>query len=314
MSFGDHLEELRTCLIRALLGVAAAGLVTFPFGNHIVVWLARPYLQAQYALGYSPNLYAFDFGAGFSTWMMVSAIAALILAAPWVLWQAWVFVSAGLYEHERRAVRMMWPFSVAMSLVGVAFGYFVLLPVTSFFFLNLASAYPVVDVGTPGLMGGLLGQRPAEVTGSDAPALQLPVLREDPATPGEGQVWINALDGKLKTFFAGRVRVLGTQPDSVLTAYPDVGRYITSAAFIFLGVVLAFQLPVVMFVLGKIGLVDPAWIARYRKYAVFICVIVAAVLTPADVLSMCLLFFPLYALFELGLVLMRATYRRSDEM
>lgn len=314
MTFGDHLEELRTRLIHALLGVAVVAIGTFAFGFRIVAWLARPYLEAQFALGYSPQLYAFDFSAGFSTYMKVSAIAAIVVAAPWVLYQAWKFVAAGLYQHERRAVHLLWPFSAVMTVLGVMFAYYILLPVSIVFFLNLSSMYPKLEIGRPNFMiRALVGERAASVGATpdvvEATFPRLPVLRTDPAVPAEGSLWINAPEGRLKAHFDGVTRTLATQPASMLTPYPDIARYVTSAAFIGLGVVLAFQLPVAMFVLGKMKLVDPRWIARYRKYALFICVIAAAVLTPADVLSMTLLFIPLYTLFEFGLLLMRWTYR-----
>jgi sec-independent protein translocase protein TatC len=316
MTFGDHLEELRRRIILALAGVGVIAVGTFAFGFHIIAWLARPYLDAQRALGYTPQLYAFDFSAGFTTYMKVSLIAAVVLASPWVLYQAWLFVAAGLYAHERRAVYLLWPFSAVMTLLGVLFAYYILLPTSIVFFLNIAAFYPKISDSEPGFMtriitgGGIRATQPAT---HDGPPLQLPSLAADPPSPREGELWINVREGRLKAFVDGKPRVIALQADSMLTPYPDIHRYVTSAAMIGLGVVIAFQLPVAMFVLAWMGLVDPAWISRYRKYAVFICVVAAAVLTPADVLSMALLFVPLYTLFEFGLLLMHRTYRRSDE-
>ncbi len=316
MSFGDHLEELRRRILMALAGVAVICIGTFAFGFHIIAWLARPYLDAQRALGYTPQLYAFDFSAGFSTYMMVAVIAAAVIGAPWVLYQGWLFVAAGLYEHERRAVHLLWPFSAVMTVLGVLFAYYILLPVSIVFFLNVAAFYPKLDLAEPGFMTRLAAGwgLTAPPSPPDAPSpLQLPTFRADPSDLREGDVWLNVAEGRLKAYIDGKTRIFALQPDSMLTPYPDISRYVTSAAMIGLGVVIAFQLPVAMFILAWLGLVDPAWIARYRKYALFICVVLAAVLTPADVMSMALLFVPLYALFEFGLVLMRFTYRPSAD-
>lgn len=90
----------------------------------------------------------------------------------------------------------------------------------------------------------------------------------------------------------------------------ELGPYISFVLLITLGIVVAFQLPVVMLVLSWSGAVDPAWLAKYRRHCIFACCFLGAALTPADPLSMVLLAIPLYALFELGLLLMRRAYRR----
>ena len=64
-------------------------------------------------------------------------------------------------------------------------------------------------------------------------------------------------------------------------------------------------MPVFMLVLGWTGLIDPARIAKFRKYALFVCAVAGAMLTPADPVSMFILWLPLYTLFEFGLLLMR---------
>jgi Sec-independent protein secretion pathway component TatC len=58
MSFGDHLEELRSALIRALVGVAIATVLAFAFGDRILAYLFRPLLMVQAANGLTPNLQA----------------------------------------------------------------------------------------------------------------------------------------------------------------------------------------------------------------------------------------------------------------
>lgn len=98
---------------------------------------------------------------------------------------------------------------------------------------------------------------------------------------------------------------------SILNPIFEVGEYIGFVTLLALGIAAAFQLPVAMLVVGWSGLVDPAWIARYRRHCVFGCFALGAVLTPADVLSMLVLAVPLYGLFELGMVLMRGAYRRT---
>jgi len=103
MPLGDHLEELRRHLIYALIGVGAALVISVAFSFEIIAWLQSPLLEAQYALGFPPQTVATDATFGFMTvYLPVSLIAALVLAAPWIVYQLWRFVESGLYRHERR--------------------------------------------------------------------------------------------------------------------------------------------------------------------------------------------------------------------
>ncbi len=66
-----------------------------------------------------------------------------------------------------------------------------------------------------------------------------------------------------------------------------------------------FQLPIIMIFLNRIGVLKRAMVVRARRYAIIVCVIVAAVLTPPDIVSQVLLALPMYALFELSILFMR---------
>jgi sec-independent protein translocase protein TatC len=71
----------------------------------------------------------------------------LVLASPWVLYQVWLFVAPGLYKHERRAVWMFVTSSVFLFLVGIAFGYFVMLPYVLKFLISFQGPFrPLIDI------------------------------------------------------------------------------------------------------------------------------------------------------------------------
>ena len=63
-------------------------------------------------------------------------------------------------------------------------------------------------------------------------------------------------------------------------------------------------------IVGWTGMVDPKWIATYRRYALLVCLVASAILTPSDLFSMTVLAMPLYLLFEFGLLLMKLVYKR----
>ena len=231
-----------------------------------------------------------------------------------VVYQAWRFISAGLYEHEQQVAYILAPFSAIMSLLGIGFTYYILLPMCLVFFFTFSTYYPTIEPGDPGfIINWMKGDRQKALKAEDPPhaasPLKIPVLRSDPQPPEEGTLWINESDGQIKTFYNNSLYVLAINPDRLLAPYPEIGRFVKFAVGMGLGIVIAFQLPVFMLVLGWTNLFDPAQVTAYRKYCVFACFAAAAVLTPTDLLSMIVLAMPLWGLFELGLVLMKLSYR-----
>ena len=77
---------------------------------------------------------------------------------------------------------------------------------------------------------------------------------------------------------------------------------------------MAFQLPVVMFILAKLGVVSPRKMRSWRKYAILILLILAAVITPStDPFNMMIVFVPLYLLYEAGIIVARLFARTPVE-
>ncbi|MEM6332160.1 MAG: twin-arginine translocase subunit TatC [Planctomycetota bacterium] len=323
MSLGDHLEELRTIVIRALIGFLVALVLAFVFGFQLIGLLARPVLEVLTALDYPTTTITTDATAGFmSVYVKVSLIAALILAAPWIVYQLWTFVASGLYEHEKKAVRIIVPFSVVMAALGVLFTYFLLLPASLVFFFGWATWYPETTTVEPGWVVRMLTPAYSQVESSpdtsttppsaqDAvtPApptqpLQLPILDAPPDPLVDGMTWIDASRHHNVAVVDGKPRVLMLNANRLVTPYPDIAKQINLAALMMLGNVVAFQLPVVMLILGRTGLIEPARVRALRKYAFFASFAAAAILTPSDIISMLILALPLYALFEFGLLLM----------
>lgn len=84
----------------------------------------------------------------------------------------------------------------------------------------------------------------------------------------------------------------------------DIGSYISLLATLTLACGVAFQLPIAIFVLTKIGVIGPQFMRTYRRHAVVVILIVAAVITPSpDITSQLLVAFPLYILYEISIVI-----------
>jgi sec-independent protein translocase protein TatC len=97
-----------------------------------------------------------------------------------------------------------------------------------------------------------------------------------------------------------------------LVVEAKVSEYIGLVMHIVLAFGLAFQLPVLLTLLIRFGMMKTETLARGRRYAVVILLSIAAVITPPDILSQILLFIPLYALYELSILLGRGIERRRD--
>ena len=83
----------------------------------------------------------------------------------------------------------------------------------------------------------------------------------------------------------------------------DITSYVNTVVTLVFGTGLLFQLPVVIYFLSKIGLVTPAFLRKYRKHSVVVILIVAAIITPPDILSQVLITLPLYMLFEISILI-----------
>ena len=137
MPFLEHLEELRTRIIRSAYAVAVAFIAAYCFKEHLYELLKaplEPYLPAGGKLIYTAPAELFF------TYMKVSALAGVIVSSPVIFYQLWRFVAPGLYEKERR---MVWPFVLTSSglfIAGTAFCYEVVFPVMFKFFMNLSTS------------------------------------------------------------------------------------------------------------------------------------------------------------------------------
>ena len=126
MSFLEHLEELRSRIIKALVGIGLAFLVSIIFANDLWLLVSEPAVQALTAIGAKPKLAQIKPMDAFMTiWVKVPILAAIFLASPWVLYQVWAFIAPGLYRRERRWAAPFVMCSAGLFILGGLFAYFV---------------------------------------------------------------------------------------------------------------------------------------------------------------------------------------------
>jgi sec-independent protein translocase protein TatC len=117
----EHLDELRSRLIISLAAIIPIFLVTFAFHEQIMEWLTGP-------LADDKKLVTLGVTEPFTTSVKVSLIAALALALPILLWQAWAFLAPAVQPHFERIVLGFLVLSMALFITGVVFMYYVVLP------------------------------------------------------------------------------------------------------------------------------------------------------------------------------------------
>ena len=221
----DHLIELRSRLLRALVGVGVVLLALLPFTTALYNWLAAP-LIARLPVG--ETFIAMNPAGAFFAPVKLVFFVALFVAAPWLLYQAWAFVAPGLYQREKKLALPLLVSAVALFYIGCAFAYFLVLP---------------------------------------------------------------SVFGFLTSF----------KPD-VIAITPDASSYLDFVMVIFLAFGISFELPVALVILVLLGWVTPQQLREARGYAIVGVFVVAAVITPPDVVSQLMLAIPMCLLYEAGIV------------
>ncbi|MCB9846126.1 MAG: preprotein translocase subunit TatC [Phycisphaeraceae bacterium] len=292
MSLGEHLEDLRLRVFLAVVGLVPIFALGLFLGKPLLELLIEPARVQLREAGLPATLQATAPLETFFAYVRIAVVVTLIVGSPWVLYQIWRFVSPGLYKYERRFVYLLLPMSGLLSAVGVVFLYLVIFPVILSFFIHFGSSIGVSQPGHATLPEGVtLGH--------------IAVLNGDPPEPQIGDEWIN------KRIMQRRV-CIGREGDKPVIVGSDLTRgsgiaqqyriseYVKTFLSMAMAFAIGFQTPIVVLLLGWIGLIDRAWLSKYRRHSIMICAAAAAILTPADPLSMVLLAIPLYLLYELG--------------
>ncbi|MHC4606343.1 MAG: twin-arginine translocase subunit TatC [Planctomycetota bacterium] len=243
MSFGEHLEELRWRLFKSIVALLVTFVACFFFYKPLVVFMVRPHLAAMELLNHAPEeskLLAFAYTDPFFATLKLSFIVGFFVASPFILYQMWAFIAAGLYRRERHHVGRFAIPSFVLFVGGCAFGYYVLIPY------------------------GLWGLTQIQILDVTAPVF-------------------------------------------AFSKYLNLVMLLT----IVMGIV--FELPLVMLFLAKTGLVDPAVFSKWRKIALVLMFVTAAMLTPPDVFTQLIMAGPLILLYELGVILAKIAAPKKEK-
>ena len=129
-----HLTELRDKLLRAILAVLIVFIGLFPFANDIYAFVSEP-LRALLPEG--ATMIATEVASPFLTPFKLTLVAAIFIAIPYVLYQAWSFIAPGMYRHEKRLAIPLLVSSILLFYAGAAFAYYVVFPLIFAFFTSV---------------------------------------------------------------------------------------------------------------------------------------------------------------------------------
>jgi sec-independent protein translocase protein TatC len=146
-TFIVHLLELRSRLLKIVIGLVVSILAFLPFSNALYTLLAQPLLRQMPA---GTHMIATAVTTPFLVPMKVSTLVAIVASLPYTLYQIWAFVAPGLYVHERRFIGPLIVVSTLLFLMGMAFAYFFVFPVLFGFITTSAPAGVSVmtDIGS----------------------------------------------------------------------------------------------------------------------------------------------------------------------
>lgn len=238
MSFWDHLDALRGALLRSAAVVLVLALVLFVvkdyFFDIVVLAPTQPDFLTYRLFGMSPqiSLVNYELTAQFMVHLETSMLGALVFGAPFICYELWKFIAPALYDKEKAAVRKAFLFAGGLFYLGLAVGYFILLP----FIVDFFQGYTVSEMVKNTI----------------------------------------SLSSYISIFFS-TIFSMG----------------------------LAFEFPAVILALSSLGLLHKSTMKKYRRHALVLLMILAAAITPADIMSMVVVTIPLYLLYEFSILICR---------
>jgi sec-independent protein translocase protein TatC len=148
MGFLDHLEELRGRIVRSIIAVGVGFGICWWKVERIYDVMQRPIIDALNKHHLSEKLVYLNPTEPFNLYLKIAALAGLFLTSPYVLYQVWMFISPGLYRHEKRYVVPFMVSTITLFLTGGYFGYKIVYPRALDFLIGFGQQFqPMITIG-----------------------------------------------------------------------------------------------------------------------------------------------------------------------
>jgi sec-independent protein translocase protein TatC len=148
MSFLEHLEELRKRIIYSIISVAVGFFLCWRYAEHIFALMQEPIMQALRRNGMPEKLVYLSPTEPFNLYLKIGLLAGVFVAAPFILYQVWMFISPGLYRNERSYVLPFMFSTIALFAAGGYFGYRIVYPAALEFLIGYGKQFqPMITIG-----------------------------------------------------------------------------------------------------------------------------------------------------------------------
>ena len=147
MSFFDHLVDLRKRLVNSAIAIALGTVIGVSVSDKVFGFIAVPMQTALRKQHLDDRLVYTSPTGAINLIITLGLYIGVVLAAPFVLYQVWLFIAPGLYKHERKAVSGFVFFSFFLFIAGISFGYFVMLPYMLNFLIGFQGPFrPLISI------------------------------------------------------------------------------------------------------------------------------------------------------------------------
>ena len=228
----EHLDELRTRLVRCALALFAGMMVCFAlFQEQLTEIVMGPFMALNQNMVYT------QFAEGFMFQLKIALLGGVVMASPIIIWQILRFILPALYSNEKKVFLLMTFFGILLFVGGVCFGYFLVLE---------------------------------------------PIMRT-------------------------LIKLAGTDLTPMITA----NSYMSFVLGFLIPFGLVFEIPMVVYFLTTVGVITPDMLTKNRKYVLLVVLVIAAMLTPPDIVSQLCMAAPMLLLYEAGIQISKFVYKRK---
>ena len=226
MPLTSHLEELRSRIIKSLLAIVVGSCISYFFLDDITKFLTAP-------VG---KLYYMQPGEAFFTYLKIDIVTGFLIALPVIFFHIWKFFLPALTKSERAVLGILVPSSVILFFAGLAFSFFLIMPVALKFFMGFST-------------------------------------------------------DNLQTMF------------SFQNYFDFVIMFALPFGFV-------FELPLVIIVLGQLGILTSEFLGKYRRIVFFLSFVIGALVTTPDVITQIAVAIPIMLLYEVGYLVVKYILRK----
>ncbi len=313
LPFLDHLEEFRIRLIRVIISFVVFTIIAYVFREEIFDFLTEPMMGLDIKF---IHLKVYD---KFLAYLKISLYAGIFVSVPYLVYELSQFVLPALYESERRLYYYSLVIIIILFFTGAFFSFKFLTPVSLQFLIEFDKE-ETKKVDPKKLKPPFDVKKNLTDINNKLADVNNHLKKSIDKYPGDSEqlVRINkSLTLIYQDFTKLNEHILDKskkEKKRKIESFLSISEYLDWVVFFILAIGLVFQLPLVLALLAKIGIINDAHLIKFRPYSVVIILVVAAIITPTpDVFTQLMVAVPVYILYELSVIAARIIRKRKEK-